>query len=584
MNATRDRVQLLLGAKIPMRDGVSLNANIFLPPGKQKAVPAIVGMGPYTADHATRRALYFSRAGFAHVAIDVRGRGNSEGEFTPYFDAGPDGYDAIEWIALQPWCDGKIGMHGGSYNGLTQWQTVRQRPPHLRTIAPSVAARPSYDVPFGNNITPFHNLQWLTCVTGKTNNWYLFQNQGFWNEIYADVQRRHLPFRKLPELSGNLNPVFEYWIDHAFRSEYWDARSPSAEEIGKLDLPILSITGQYDDSQFAALSYYRDHVRMSATSAPNHYLVIGPWDHLGSAGPVDHVGGLPIGPAAIIDILNLEREWFEWTLRDGPKPELLRDRVAYYVTGAEEWRFAASLDAVPAIATRFYPSSGDGHPNDVGTPGNLARERGGDGLDSFVYDPLDNRPIDFWLTQPAEYAVDCRSGWTRIRGADADGLALFGHGLVYDSDPLLRPITIAGTCRALLWLVMDVQDADLQVSLYEIMLDGTTVALTFDLMRVRYRESLREECLAAPGEPFKLEFSSCNFIARKIEAGHRLRVIVTCPNNIALQKNYCSGGPVADESGDDARRATIQLLRKSAHQSYIEFPIVAAGAEMTASG
>ena len=121
---------------------------------------------------------------------------------------------------------------------------------------------------------------------------------------------------------------------------------------------------------------------------------------------------------------------------------------------------------------------------------------------------------------------------------------------------------------------MDVPDADFQVSLYEILADGRIVALSFDLMRARYRESLREAKLVVENEPARYEFSGFNFIARRIAAGNRLRAIVTCPNNLAVQKNYCSGRAVASESGADARVATIKLLRDQEHHSYLSVPVI----------
>src|SRR5882757_4712967 len=141
--------------KIPMRDGVELNATLYLPksgnttPGR---TPVIFTLTPYISDSYHARAAYFASHGYAFALVDVRGRGNSGGEFEPFANEPRDGHDAVEWLAKQPFCDGKVAMWGGSYAGFDQWATTKELPPHLTTIVPAAAAHPGSDFPFINNV------------------------------------------------------------------------------------------------------------------------------------------------------------------------------------------------------------------------------------------------------------------------------------------------------------------------------------------------------------------------------------------------------------------------------------------------
>jgi predicted acyl esterase len=127
-------VDITWGVKIPMRDGVKLNATLYRPHARTEPLPVIVTLTPYIADEYHARGIFFARNGYVFASVDCRGRGNSEGDFVPFVHEARDGYDAVEWLARQPWSNGKIGMWGGSYGGYNQWATLSEFPPHLATI------------------------------------------------------------------------------------------------------------------------------------------------------------------------------------------------------------------------------------------------------------------------------------------------------------------------------------------------------------------------------------------------------------------------------------------------------------------
>jgi predicted acyl esterase len=125
-------------------------------------------------------------------------------------------------------------------------------------------------------------------------------------------------------------------------------------------------------------------------------------------------------------------------------------------------------------------------------------------------------------------------------------------------------------------MALDVPDTDFQATVYEIQSDGSSISLTGDVMRARYRESLRQERLVKPGEINRYEFATFTWFSRRLAKGSRLRLVITCPNSIYLQKNYNSGGVVANESKKDARTAHVTLYHDAGHASCLEIPVVQA--------
>src|SRR6266571_7651221 len=168
--ATAD-YDLQWGVKIPMRDKVELNATLYLPKtpdGSSSKMPVIFTLTPYISDTYHARGAYFASHGYLFALVDVRGRGNSGGEFEPFANEPRDGHDVVEWLAKQPFCDGKVAMWGGSYAGFDQWATAKELPPHLATIVPAAAAHPGVDFPFQFNIFAPYDMQWLSFTSGVT--------------------------------------------------------------------------------------------------------------------------------------------------------------------------------------------------------------------------------------------------------------------------------------------------------------------------------------------------------------------------------------------------------------------------------
>jgi putative CocE/NonD family hydrolase len=557
-------IDLIWGARIQMRDGIHLHGTIFKPTTTQP-VPTILTLTPYHADTWHERASYFARQGYAYATVDHRGRGNSEGAWVPPENTGQDGYDVVEWLAQQPWCDGQVAMWGGSYAGMTQWMTLKEFPPHLRTIVPAAAPLSGHDIPYVGGVGTPYWLRWMTSTSGVTQNWNLFYDERFWIQKFRELYLNHVPLCEFERLVGNRSSNFQNWVRHLPHDPYWSRFALEPEEYGRIDIPILSIAGHYDDCQLGQLRGYRMHMQWGSQEARHkHHLIVGPWDHAGTRTPAREVGGVTFGEAALLDLNQLHTEWYDWTLKGGPRPGFLKKRIAYYVMGAEEWKYADDLGSIDDTGKRLYLNSTGGRANDVFQSGRLEESPPDcSEPDHYVYDPLDTRPAELERVELNEYLTDQRFA-----------LNLFGNGLVYHSAPFEEDTEVTGWVKLVAWMELDVADTDFEATLSEILPDGSQVKLTHTLQRARYRESVEQERLIPPGQIIRYQFRDFFFFSRRITRASRLRLVIRCANSIFLEKNYNSGGVVAEESADDAHTAHVTLFHDEEHESYLELPMV----------
>jgi hypothetical protein len=213
---------------------------------------------------------------------------------------------------------------GGSDAGFDQWATAKERPPHLSTIVPAAAAAAAVDFPFLNNISYPYIVQWRTYTSGVTPNLNLFLDHAFWIARFQEMFRSHRPFQDFDILAGNPSDWFQRTLEHPRPDDYWKAMRPGA------------------------FHYYRMHMKLGRPEIrERHYLLVGPWDHPGTRTPNRDVGGLPFDEASLLDLNDLHRQWYDWTMKDGPRPSFLKKRVAYYVVGGkEEWKYADDLEGI----------------------------------------------------------------------------------------------------------------------------------------------------------------------------------------------------------------------------------------------
>ncbi|MGH9960932.1 MAG: CocE/NonD family hydrolase, partial [Pyrinomonadaceae bacterium] len=374
-------------------------------------------------------------------------------------------HDGVEWLARQSWSIGKVTMWGGSYAGFDQWSTLKEAPPHLATIVPAAAAYVGVDFPFFKNIFASYVIRWLSFTSGVTPNVKLFGESSIWNDKFRELYLAHRPFRELDQVVGNASTHFQTWLKHPTPDEYWQAMVPTPDQYKRINVPILTITGHYDGDQAGAMQYYREHMQYGSDEAKQkHYLIVGPWDHAGTRTPNRDVGGLKFGEASMLDLNKLHKQWYDWTMKTGAKPDFLKKRVAYYVVGAEEWKYADSLERISNAKRTLFLSS-DGSANDVFSSGSLSEKRpSGKTADRYTYNPLDVRPAELQREEVPGYLTDQRAP-----------LNLFGNGLVYHSEPFTEDVEVTGYLKFVAWMSIDVPDTDFQVSVYEIKPDGMSV-------------------------------------------------------------------------------------------------------------
>ena len=562
------KIELRLGIRIPLRDGVHLSATLYLPKGHSEPRPCAFTLTPYIADTIHERGVYSASRGLTFLSVDARGRGNSEGVFRPFIQEARDGFDVVEWLARQPWCNGKVAMCGGSYNGYNQWATAKELPPHLATIVPAAAACCAVDFPMRNNIFYPFLLQWLTWTCGHTGQSTLFADRAFWSRLFADWYDSGRPFKDIDLLLGERASVLQEWLAHPEPDSYWDAYNPTAGQYAKINVPVLTITGSYDDDQPGALEHYRAHMRNAPPAArAQHYLIIGPWDHAGTRSPQASFGGLQLGPASLLDLQALHLQWYAWTLQEGPKPAFLQKPVAYYVMGPEKWRYADTLEAITAHhAVYFLDSSGKA--NDIFSSGSLGLQEGRGPPDRYTYDP--RRPSS------PEVEAEARADGGSLTDQSLL-LALSGRLLVYHTLPFQEDVEISGFFKLSVWLAIDCPDTDIYVSVHEIRADGSSIRLSTDGMRARYRQGLRNPQLIQNDEPLRYDFERFTFVSREVKRGHRLRLVIAPMGRLVestfTQKNYNGGGEVAQESREQGRAVTVRLLHDSTHPSRLEVPL-----------
>ena len=561
------------GVKIPMRDKVELNATLYLPKSggaTANRIPVIFTLTPYISDSYHARGAYFASHGYAFALVDVRGRGNSGGEFEPFAKEARDGYDIVEWFAKQPFCDGKVTMWGGSYAGFDQWATAKELPPHLATIVPAAAAHPGLDFPFTNNVGILYDMQWFTYTSGRASQQNLFADSKFWRTKFLEAYKQYIPFKNLDGVVGNPSANFQRIVAHPMVDGYYEAMVPTREQFAKITFPILTITGQYDGDEIGALAYYRDHLAAaSAETKAKHFLIIGPWDHAGTRTPTDETAGIKFGSAAVIDLNDLHRQWYDWTMKSGTKPEFLKNRIAYYLlapgnSGTNgEWKYADDFDKLTANHHSLYLDASNTGGNGVFHSGVLSEEPARTGADEYIYDPLDtHRGEDVDNVDNEKTAgIDQRRA-----------LSIGKDGLVYHSEPVTQETALIGCPKLTLWVSPGVPDTDIAAELDEILADGSRIALWSDVRRLRYRDSVRQENLVKLGETVRCDFNPGLFIARRMAKGSRLRLVVSAPNSIYFEKNYNSGGVVANETAKDARTAQVRILHDGQHVSVLDVP------------
>ncbi len=476
-------------------------------------------------------AVQAAARGYVGVVVDSRGKRLSRDVIRPYETEAGDAAAAVEWIARQPWSDGRVAMYGGSYSGFAAWAAAKRMPPALKTIVPYVAAMPGFGLPMENNVFISANYAWpFYVVSSPLLDDGTYNDHDRWQRLPEVWYASGRPYRQIDQVDGRPNPWLQKWLSHPGYDAYWQAMVPYGDEFSRIDIPVLSITGYYDDGQISALHYFKEHLRHRPDA--EHYLVIGPYDHFGAQAPMKPrtVNGYEIDPSAQFDTQELTFQWLDHVMRGAQLPAMLRDKVNYQLMGADEWGHAPSLEAAATPAT-FHLS----------------------GTKCGVYHCLSRVP---GKAAPLVQQVDFADRKTQSHAYYPDPAVREGleatSGFAFASEPFERATAVVGSFSGALKVRVDKRDFDFSVSLYEWMADGKVMQLSYYVGRASHARDMTRRQLLTPGKWTTIPFERTRMTGRRMEAGSRLLVVVDVMKDARHQVNMGTGLDVSDESIADA--------------------------------
>ena len=537
---------------IQTSDGGTISAIVARSKSDKTKKPALLQFTIYVRDKGRDLEVIKKSVdrGYVGVIAYTRGKRYSTDEILPYENDGDDANAVINWLSNQNWCDGRVGMYGGSYNGFTQWAATKSLHPALKTIVPYVANRPGMGLPTENGIFVNPNYYWSLYVA---NNRYLdttvSNDRNRFRQLQNTWWQSGVAFSKIDSIDGHPNRLFQRWLQHPSYDEYWQDMTPYKEEFSQIDIPVFTIDGYYNDSQNSSLSYLRDHYKYNPSA--EHYLVIGPYGHFGAQYKGDSIlNGYEVDKDALINTEEITYQWFDYIFKNGKRPQILEDRINYQVMGANEWRSAPSIADMSDSGLRFYLSHQkveDVHLLSLTKPE----------VRDYHYQEVDFSDRDVWNNDyyPGPIIRDYRD---------------MGNGFNFLSEPMEEDIIVNGSFKGVLNVNINKKDFDFGVTLYEVMQDGNYFNLSHIIGRASYARDITKRNLLKPDNNESIPFSNTRLVSKKIAKGNRLMIHINVNKNPFSDLNYGSGKEVSEESIQDAEEV---LKVKWFNDSFVEIPI-----------
>lgn len=532
---------------IPTRDGAILSARIAMKKNPSSPLPVVLQFSIYPRldESAMQR---WAQNDYVGIIAYTRGKYLSPQEVEPFEHDAADAYDLIDWISKQPWCNGKIGMVGGSYNGFTQWAAVKQIHPALKTIIPMVAVGPGIDAPYRNGVFYSYSLRMIHMITNAQKNSTLkFGDQEKWDSVFSSWYKSGRSYKSLDTIAGIPNKIFQRWLRHSPYDQFYRRMIPYKEEFEKINIPVLTITGYFDGDQLGALHYFNEHYKYNKNA--EHYLVIGPYNHEGAQSKqLSPVQGYHLDPAALISVDELKLQWFNYILKDSSKPSLLKRKINFQVMGTNEWRHVSQLNDMNNDTLTFYLRN-----NREADHFHLSLNPGG--KTEYI-----NQQIDF--TKRDIVGID---------DVVIQGSALNKHGyLSFISEPVQQTFTLNGRFYAVLHTIINKKDMDIEMELYELSPDGKYFLLSWYLGRSSYAKDREKRQLLQPGKEEVIPIRQTDFTSKQISKGSRLILLLGIKKGKEYQVNYGTGKDVSDETISDGK---IPLEVKWLSDSWIKIPV-----------
>jgi uncharacterized protein len=563
----------LLHVRVAMRDNIPLDTNVFYP-AESGRFPTVLLRTPY-GKGADLPAGYqsFINHGYSVVMQDVRGRYGSAGVFDVLHQEGPDGYDTLNWIASQPWSDGKVGMIGGSYLGIAQWQVALLNNPHLKAIFPVVSGSDEYLDRYysqGGALKLGHRLLWMSQNLTPL---------GMAKPKFADYIN-HLPLRTVDRSATRRTLGFYQTIlNHPAYDSFWKDLSVR-ENIDRVHVPVFSVGGWYDNFAESDLEAFAALHKLYGRLDDKHRIMIGPWAHNMST----PFPGVTYGDDSSSPIRSYQIEWFDHWLKGAPedarrfspeawhavRAEVDEAPVHIFVMGVNRWRDEPDWPLARARNTPLYLAS-ERAANGVSGDGVLqakpARTKTPDAsTDSFTYDPRNPVP-----TRGGAVCCDPKIfPWGPI---DQRPVEKRKDVLVYTSAPLKQDLEVTGPIRVVLYASTSALDTDFTAKLVDVFPNGEARNLTDGILRIRYRRGLDKPELAEPGKIYPLVIDA-GVTSNVFLAGHAIRVEISSSNFPRFDRNLNTGRSIADDSA--LRKAQQIIYHSRQYPSHILLPVIPA--------
>ena len=578
---------------VPMRDGVRLATDVYRPdkPGQFPVLLQRLPYGKQILDRVFLDPTQTAQRDYVVVVQDSRGRFDSEGEWYPFHCEINDGYDAVEWAAVQPWSNGKVGMFSGSYIGATQWLAAIAQPPHLVTMVPATATSDFHDswvYHTGGAFDLIFNVGWAIAVSGNTAQRLGIKDptveqagatlaamgermaqdpaaaMATLEELRSILQPlfSFRPLRELPSLK-RLAPWFTDWIDHPEADPYWQSINFAAQ-YNKVHTPALHITGWYDVFLGGSLANYLGMIKHGPTPAVRRgqKLIIGPWYHGPFTPQTTRIGEVDFGPQAGIDFTAVQWRWFDHWLKGVNTGIMDEAPIRLFVMGDNAWRDEWEWPLARTQWTRYYLHS-KGQANTLTGDGTLATQPPeAEKPDRFTYDPRDPVPTCGGCLLP----IGAAPGMFDQREVEARP-----DVLVYTSPPLSEDVEVTGPVTVELWASTSAPDTDFTAKLVDVYPDGRAMNLCEGIIRARYRASQETPSLVTPGAvyPFRIDLWATSTV---FKAGHRIRLEISSSNFPHFEPNPNTGHALGQD--DILERADQEVFHDARHPSHIMLPVI----------
>jgi hypothetical protein len=539
---TEDEVTI----KVPHR--ASLRAKIVRPKRAPGALPALLELG---IDRPTISAKESAAHGYIGVFAAMR-RGRA-GAFVPYQHDGEVARAVIDWIAKQPWGDGRVAMYGEGYSGFTAWAAAARMPAALKALAVEDPTAPGIDAPMSGSIFQNSGYRWSLEVTNtKQALEASFGDDAVWRALDEKWYRSGRRFRDLGSIYGKPNPVFIRWLNHPSYDRFWQAMIPYRKQFSRIDFPVLTMTGYFAAAEPAALYYFAEHHRYNPRA--DHTLLIGPYDEEAmQRGASDSIRGYEVDTAALLDLRELRYQWLDHALKGAATPAQLSDRVNFEVMGANEWRHVPSLQAMADSSLKFYLGT---RAADAAVGRRLVRRKS---------------PKPAAVIQTVSLADRSDAGW--LPPTDLITRSLVTHNsLAFVSGPFKKPTDFNGLLSGRLDFVVNKMDMDINVAAYALTAAGDYVRLfdPADELRLSYAADRTHRHLLKAGERQRLSFAGERITSRRLEAGSRLVIVLRVSKRPDREINYGTGNDVSEESIEDGK---TPLKVRWYNDSYVEIPV-----------